>query len=617
MENGPVPARFYALRSWLVRLLALSAAAYLLYYIWWRAVYTINPAQPVFAWAVWFAESFGVVNFLLFTWMTQDIRPTKTWSPPRAGLSVDVFVPTYNEDLQILEATLTGCQGIRYPHTTYVLDDGHRPQVAELARKLGCQYLSRADNQHAKAGNLNYALSHSSGEFIAILDADMVPQPDYLDRTLGYFEDARLAFVQMPQEFYNRDSIQHDRRDKNWHEQSLFFRVIQPGKNHSNSAFWTGSPSVLRRAALLDIGGVATDTITEDIHTSVRLHARKWRSLFVNEALAYGIAPQTVHAFLMQRLRWAQGTMQLYRSKDNPLWKPGLTLRQRLSYFASFRAYMEAIQKTILIFTPPIIILFRVLPMQIDGAVFFLHWLPYFVITLLANQITGRGYFNYMQSEKFNLLKTLIFLRSFFALLPIRLSFKVTPKSIADDVYSIERSEMRFFMALLGALIGITVSGLLSIQDALRAGLPTDWLGIAVIWGAFNAGIILLAVRDVLVHRHERKHYRFPFKIPATLLQHGAAIAEIDLDDISAAGLSFRAQAGLAIQAAGFAVRFETPLGEQLTLPLRSIELGEPATVYAAQLGELSAADRRSFIEMLYVSFPARLPNRGYIPQPL
>jgi len=202
-----------------------------------------------------------VLNYLLFAWMTRTVAPARPFLPPRPGLSVDVFIPTYNEDLDVLEATITGAVGIRYPHLTWVLDDGRRPEVEALARRLGADYLTRPDNLYHKAGNLNHALKHTTGEFIAILDADMVPQPDYLDRTLGYFEDEKLAFVQMPQEFYNQDSIQHDPLSRHWHEQTLFFRVIQPGKNHTNSAFWTGSPSVMRRKSLEDIGGVATETV--------------------------------------------------------------------------------------------------------------------------------------------------------------------------------------------------------------------------------------------------------------------------------------------------------------------------------------------------------------------
>jgi len=307
---------------------------YLVYYLWWRITATLNPAAPLFSWVLVLAEAFGMVSYFLFSWTTRDIFPTRPHVPPKPGLAVDVFIPTYNESLDILEATVIGCKRITYPHKTYLLDDSHRESVKQLALRSGCLYLARPTHEHAKAGNINYALSGTEGEFVVVLDADMVPQPGFLDRTLGYFRDAKLAFIQLPQEFFNRDSIQHDQRAFEWHEQSLFFRVIQPGKNHSNSAIWCGRPSVVRRKALEDVGGVATETITEDIHTSVRLHSRGWSSLFVNEPLAYGIAPQTMQSFLLRRLRWARGTMQLYRGSQSPLWIPGLSLSQRVSYLS-------------------------------------------------------------------------------------------------------------------------------------------------------------------------------------------------------------------------------------------------------------------------------------------
>ena len=194
----------------LYRIISVVSIAYFLYYLWWRATSTLNPDALVFSWVLLLAEAFGVLSYILFSWMTQDISPNRTHKPPRSGLSVDIFIPTYNENIEILEATMVGCRKIKYPHRTYILDDGKREEVKQLATLLGCVYLSRPTNEHAKAGNINYALSKTAGEFIVILDADMVPQPDFLERTLGYFEDEKLAFIQMPQEFYNQDSIQHD-----------------------------------------------------------------------------------------------------------------------------------------------------------------------------------------------------------------------------------------------------------------------------------------------------------------------------------------------------------------------------------------------------------------------
>ncbi|MBX6341266.1 MAG: glycosyltransferase [Thermomicrobiaceae bacterium] len=235
----------------MVRAIALAAAAYLVYYLAWRASTTLNREALAFSLVLLAAEVQGAVNYFLFAFMTWDLsRSFRFALPPDAR--VDVFVPTYDEPLDILEATLVGCQAIAYPHETYVLDDGRRPEVADLAARLGCRYLTRPSNEHGKAGNLNAALARTSGEFIVVLDADTVPQPDFLHETLGYFVDERVAIVQLPQEFYNLDSVQHvvdGPRAEPWHEQALFYRVIQRGKNRWNAAFWCGSPSVVRRSA--------------------------------------------------------------------------------------------------------------------------------------------------------------------------------------------------------------------------------------------------------------------------------------------------------------------------------------------------------------------------------
>lgn len=599
-------------RPWLRRAVIIASIAYLVYYIWWRATQTLNPDAFMFSWLVLLAESFGVINFILFYWMTADVTPTRYYSDAIADLSVDVFVPTYNEDASVLEPTLVGCQGIAYPHTTYVLDDGNRREIAELAAAYGCKYFARERNTDAKAGNLNNALEHSSGEFIAILDADMVPQPDFLHRTLGYFKDPLLAFVQLPQEFYNEDSIQHHSKKtdvKLWHEQSLFFRVIQPGKNHSNSAFWTGSPSVLRRKALESIGGIATATVTEDIHTSVRLHASGWNSLFLSETLAYGLAPETIHAFLLQRLRWAQGTMQLYRSKESPFWISGLSLKQRLSYFASFRAYIESIQKIILLLTPAVILLFSILPMRVNASDFFLHWAPYFLITLWANEALGRGYFRYFQTEKFNLLKMLTFLNSFIALLPIKISFKVTPKSAQDTDADLEVRSMYLYIALFLLILIATIAGITQLETLLLAGEDPGLIGIALIWAVFNTGMIVLALEYVLTKKHRRETVRFTCDAPATLTKDTVTITG-RVQDISATGAMFALQSDreliggnwqLSIPASSTMPPLELPTSIIVQTPLKG-----SLSIVGVRFRPLEADVRSKLFKYLYVMLPAQ-----------
>lgn len=598
-------------RDRVARAVTVIAGAYLLYYLWWRASATLNPEAPGFSWIVLAAEVQGAFNFYLFAMMAWDIRRV----PPcvlRPGLTVDVFVPTYNEELDILEATLTGCRMIRYPHTTYVLDDGRRPEVAALAERLGCRYLTRPDNAHAKAGNLNAALRNSDGAFIVVLDADIVPQPDYLDRTLGYFVDERVALVQLPQEFYNRDSVQHARSAEQaapWHDQTLFYRVIQPGKNRWNAAFWCGSPSVVRRAALEDVGGVATETITEDIHTTVRLHARGWKTVYHDEILAYGIAPQTLYAFALQRLRWAQGTMQLLRSRENPIIMPGLSLGQRLNYVASTFTYFDAYQKLIYITTPSVILLTGLLPLRIEGWQFFLHWVPYFLLGLTANTALGRGSFRYLQVEQYNLLKMFTFIwASTILVWPRPLRFKVTPKKTDDTVGYQERQALRPNMVVLALILATMAIGMLNLLTGLTASYSSD--GIIVMtffWALANAGLLAIGVNAILrrIAHLRRRTYRFPARLKAAISDLDGVSTLAVTENLSREGVGILTSANLP---GGRVVRVSLKLPEGhaaiYSQVMANQDLGDGSRRLGLRFLEMGDEARARLVGFLFVTLP-------------
>jgi len=603
----------------LLKLISVISLVYFLYYLWWRITHTMNPNALLFSWGLFLAEAFGVFSYFLFAWMTRDISPLPSRIPSRDDLKVDIFVPTYNEDVDILEATLVGCRNVRYPHRTYLLDDGNRREVRDLADRLGAVYLARPTHEHAKAGNINYALKHTDSDFVAILDADMVPQPDYLDRTLGYFEDEQLALIQLPQEFYNQDSIQHSPDSPYWHEQALFFRVIQPGKNRSNSAFWCGSPSVVRRSALEEIGGVATETITEDIHTTVRLHSRGWKTLFVNEPLAYGIAPQTMEAFLLQRLRWAQGTMQLYRSKESPLWIRGLTWRQRLSYLSSFLAYFESFQKLILIFTPVLILTLGIFPMKVGISEFLIRWLPYFVLNILANQIGGRGVFQYFKTEKYNILKMIVFIESTFTLVWKKpLKFKVTPKSVDPSVYARETRALRLYMLITGVLAGSMLYGFAQIFSLSNWTLSYDAFFIALFWAGYNNFIILFALGEIFQKRHERKHYRFPVELSGKLYSEGDiySSARVRVTDLSISGAGLVFERKILQDYRNGNLILSLPGLHEISLPVKDIhyqKANESQSIRAGvSLNDPKGIAREQLFEYLFVNLPRSTSHTYY-----
>ena len=524
-----------------IHIMTVISGLYIAYYVYWRAAFTINESALFFSIVLLIAEIQGVINFILFAMMTWNVKTRK--SPKKLkSVSVDVFVPTYNEDISVLEATLVGCNNMRMDHKTYLLDDGRRPEVEELARRMGCGYLTREDNKHAKAGNINAALKKTDGDLIVVLDADMVPQPDFLEKTTGYFRKKKTAIVQLPQEFYNLDSMQHQSQDSNWHEQQLFYHVIQPGKNNINAAFWCGSPSIVRREALEEIGGVATDSITEDFLTSIRLNSKGWKIKYHHEALAFGIAPQSFDAFSVQRLRWAQGSMKILRSGDNPLIKKGLSFRQRLSHFAAIFTYFDAYQKMIYLLTPVILLFTGIMPIKVlDPIDFVLHWVPYFGLSMLTNTLLGRGYFNYLEVEKFNTLKMVTFIKASFSLVFGRNNkFKVTPKSVEQTVKQKERRELSIHLAIL---ILIVVAVMFAVLNSLIRQIiqypSLAALLIAIFWSLINGVILFLSVYEVFKRAYLRKDYRFPLSLEGNIkTKSGYSRKSCHVSNISRGGLN-------------------------------------------------------------------------------
>lgn len=398
-------------------------------YFLWRFT-TLNPDAWILSCLLLLAELYGISTGIIHIMMTW--RLTVRWAPdPQPGLTADVFIPTYNEPIEIVRRTLSAAVAMDYLHETWLLDDGNRPEMRELALSLGAKYLARDSSQDAKAGNLNYGLQHATGQFVAIFDADHVPNKNFLLRTLGYFSDDQVAFVQTPQDFYNTDSFQHRANSKRglvWTEQSLFFQVIQRGKDYWNAAFFCGSCAIVRRAALDKIGGFATGTITEDLHTSIKLHKQGYKSVYHSQALAFGIAPSTMEPFITQRIRWGQGAMQVWK-KEGLLFAKGLTWPQRINYFASVITYFDGWQKGLLYFIPVVTLLTGMMPVRSGFYELLIHLLPYIFLNYLLFEELARGYGQSLYIEQYNMARFYAFALATLTLFTNKdLKFKVTKK---------------------------------------------------------------------------------------------------------------------------------------------------------------------------------------------
>jgi cellulose synthase (UDP-forming) len=247
----------------------------------------------------------------------QTIRPLRRRPAPlpeddREWPKVDVYVPTYNEPLQVVRPTVLAALNMDWPadrYNVYILDDGRREEFRDFAGKVGAGYIIRQKNDHAKAGNINHALTLTSGEFIAIFDSDHIPTRSFLQMTMGWFlKDKKLGMLQTPHHFYSPDAFERNLWEfrKMPNEGELFYGIVQDGNDLWNATFFCGSCAVLRRTALEEIGGVAVETVTEDARTALRLQVREWNTAYINIPQAAGLATESLSGHIGQRIRWAR-----------------------------------------------------------------------------------------------------------------------------------------------------------------------------------------------------------------------------------------------------------------------------------------------------------------------
>ena len=370
-------------------------------YVWWRITETL-PAPALsfeYALAVVFlvAELVGILTAslsLLFLTRTRDRSPdadaNAEWlasldEPP----SIDVLICSYNEGREILERTIVGALGMDYPNfRVWMLDDSRRAWVRTLCAELGCRYLSRSDNAHAKAGNINHALKHIAAspdppEFVSILDADFVPTPQFLKRAMSLFRDPTIGVVQTPQHFVNPDPIQINLgATKFWpDEQRFFFDIVLPAKDAWSAAFCCGTSSIVRMEPLIEIGGFPTDSVTEDYLLSLRLKEKGFLTAYLNEPLTYGLAPEGLKEYITQRSRWCLGFMQIARGRSGPLsMRSPLAFIDRLSLTEVFLNWTAVpLSRAIGLIIPPVSLAFNLQPFHASLYDLAIRFLPFWL----------------------------------------------------------------------------------------------------------------------------------------------------------------------------------------------------------------------------------------------
>lgn len=586
-----------------IRGIAVVTLAYWTYYIIWRWGWTLNPDALWFSIPLALAETWGLLTAFVMihsVWRIRHRQPIP--APP--GMTVDVYITCYDEPLEVIRRTAIGARAIRYPHRTYILDDGERDEVETMARELGLGYIRRTTHEHAKAGNLNHALRYTDGDYILQLDADHVPLPQILDRVLGFFaEDPKLAFVQTPQDFYNTDAFTYNVDEQSrriWEEQRLFFGVIQAGKDNINCTFFCGCSAVIRRAALDSIGGFSVKTITEDIETSLLLHANGWNSAFYGESLVYGLAAHNAVAFHTQHLRWGQGGMQVFK-RFNPITYPGLSLSQRISYFGSLTAYVGGLQKLVYYASPLIFFFTGILPINAMNSEFLARFIPFLFLSFLLSEAWARGRSNTWMSERFHMVKFWTYTRAVMSIFSRKeQKFKVTPKGPGHVPFKTYAPQVTVMALSALAVLWATLAYEHGWVDYRVEG----WKSIAFLsnafWASINFAVAASVVRMSMRARQHRADHRFRDRFPVTLA-------------ISGVGGRTRSRIALAedLNPGGIAVRTPQPLAEgtelRLTLPLSTATVTVSGKVlYSAPVQE--KAKRRRKAKAAEAAAPATVP---------
>ena len=473
------------------RLIALAfGTAVVLRYAYWRTTSTLPPLNQlenfIPGFLLYLAEMYSVMMLALSLFVVSKPLPPR---PSRRNdnkrfPTVDVFIPTYNEDADLLANTMAAAKQMDYPAdklTVWLLDDGGTVQkrssdkivdanaaeeryrdLQKLAAELGVRYLTRERNEHAKAGNMNNALAHSEGELIVVFDADHAPARDFLLETVSYFDDdPKLFLVQTPHFFLNPDPVERNLRtfERMPSENEMFYGIIQRGLDKWDASFFCGSAAVLRRTALAETNGFSGVSITEDCETAVELHSRGWRSIYVDRPLIAGLQPATFASFIGQRSRWAQGMMQILRFRFPPL-KRGLSLPQRLCYMSSTLFWLFPFPRAIFLVAPLFYLFFDLQIFTASGGEFLAYTLSYmFVNLMMQNYLYGAFRWPWV-SELYEYVQTVHLLPAVVSVIlnPRKPTFKVTAKDESISHSRLSEISTPFFVIFAVLVVGVIVT---------------------------------------------------------------------------------------------------------------------------------------------------------------
>ena len=509
-------------------------------YLYYRTNYTLNFddwINGMFCLLLFVAELYAIGTLVLAYFQTIKIRDRKpvdlSLYPQDQWPKVDIYIPTYNEDVEIVRKTTLCALAIEYPadkKQVYVLDDGRaekykarREELRQVCEELGATMLTRDNNDHAKAGNINTAFKCTGGDLVLILDCDHMPVRQFLMHTVGFFFNPQVAFVQTPHWFYNPDPFERNllTRGKIPVGNELFYKVLQKGNDFWNAAFFCGSAAVIRKEYALQVGGIATETVTEDCHTAFRLHSLGYESIYYDKIMVAGLAPEKFSAYVGQQVRWARGMAQILRI-ENPLINPKLhlTIPQRICYFSATSHFFYGFPRLMYAIAPPLFLLFGINSVKGLGLETLFYALPHIILSMQTNHIPYKHVRFSFWNEIFEFAMSFqAGIVTLLALVNPKLgSFNVTDKGLSVTKRSFDFDSVRYLVitsAIASAsLLSVPFWLLLSPED-------TQAVLINALWCIFNLFLLLAAVLVAFEQPQLRRAHRLPRKLTAVIHSGG------------------------------------------------------------------------------------------------
>lgn len=558
-------------------------------YFWWRVTTTLEFDSMIEA-----ALGMGLLAAEAYTWLVVSLGFIQTAWPLQRKVTelseditrwptVDVFIPTYNEPLSVVRPTALAALAMDWPKDKlriYILDDGRREEFREFAHSLGISYMTRPDNKHAKAGNLNHALKQTDAELVAIFDCDHIPAKTFLKTCVGWFQrDPQCAMLQTPHHFFSPDPFERNlgtfRRVPN--EGSLFYGVIQDGNDFWNATFFCGSCAVIRREPLMQVGGIAVETVTEDAHTALKMHRLGYNTAYIGQTVAAGLATESLSAHVGQRIRWARGMAQIFRL-DNPFLGKGLTVWQRICYGSAMLHFFFGLPRLVFLTAPMTFLFFEWHIINANAVMLALYVLPYIIQSNIANaHVQGKHRHTFWAEVYETVLAAYLALPTTFALINPRAgTFNVTAKGglVGRSFFDWGISAPYIILMVLNfAAFGI---GLIRLFFWNTNEFGTVLLNL--IWTLYCILILGAAIGVASEARQVRRTHRVDTRLPAVLYLDNGQAVHCECIDYSLTGMGLRAAPGVPVSA-----------GANVSVSLwhDNMEYAFPATVLLVKKGLL------------------------------